>query len=396
MVGQVPLVLRTFFIVCSATLSAMEILRLSTAVPETKYSTEDLIDVFPCPIPVAVRQNILNLGVSNRHLVNQEHSQSNSETVMSEAAVVKLCQAACDDAVEQAGFSMEDIGCFIASYDVNPFLCPGLSHLLIRKLGFDPYMNCINVQGMACAAFTKTLQLAENHLAAHPEDAVLLCVSGVNSYWFQNQVKGLKNVMGIRQINKIKSRARRRMELRKWVAVMEFFLFGDGAAAAVVANAGEGLTVKKTVEVTNLEKNDYAMGYARLSALDEPFKFGFHSHLDKKIPELGVKYTDVALKRLLGKKSVETTKAAKWAVHTGSGKMLDALAEHHRIPREKIAESHRILREYGNLAGASLPFILKQIVSAEKSSEDRIILMLGYGWGFSASAAMLEETSRDA
>jgi predicted naringenin-chalcone synthase len=373
----------------------MEILRLSTAVPETSHPTRDMIEAFPCRLPKDVQQNILNLGVTNRHLVSHEKAQPNSETVMSEAALVNLCQTACEDAVDHAGFSMQDIGCFIASYDVNPVLCPGLSQLLIRKLGFDPYTHCVNVQGMACAAFTNTLQLAENHLAAHPEDTVLLCISGVNSYWFQNQLRGLKNVMGIRQINEIKNRVRRRMELRKWVAVMEFFLFGDGVAAAVVAKAGEGLTVKKIVEVTNLGKSDYAVGYARLSALNEPFKFGFYSHLDKTIPELGVTYTDVALKRLLGKKSAETTKAAKWAVHTGSQKMLDALAEHHRIPREKIAESHQILRQYGNLAGASLPFILKQIVSAEKSPEDSIILMLGYGWGFSASAAMLEDTARD-
>jgi predicted naringenin-chalcone synthase len=180
------------------------------------------------------------------------------------------------------------------------------------------------------------------------------------------------------------------MELRKWVATIEFFLFGDGAAAAIVANRGEGLAVRRIVEVTNLRKKDYLAGYARLSALNEPFKFGFYSHLDKEIPELGIKYTDVALKRLLGKNFAENTKAAKWAVHTGSEKMLNALAEYNQIRPEKITESHEILKEYGNLAGASLPFILKRIVSEKKNSEDNIILMLGYGWGFSASAAMLE------
>ena len=381
---------------CSATLSAMDILRLSTAVPENKVSTEDLIEAFPCPIPGDVRQNILKLGVANRHLVSQEISPTNRESVMSEAVLVKLCQAACDDAVDQAGLSMKNIGCFIASYDVNPVLCPGLSQLLIRQLGLDPYMDYINIQGMACAAFTKTLQLAENHLARQPQDAVLLCVSGVNSYWFQNQVRSLKNVPGIRQINKIKDNAKRRMELRKWVAVMECFLFGDGVAAAVVANEGEGLTVKKVVEVTNLGQNDYAVGYARLSALDEPFKFGFYSHLDKNIPELGVRYTDVALKRLLGTRLAATAKTAKWAVHTGSEKMLNALAEYHQIRRDQMAESYEVLREYGNLAGGSLPFILKEIISAQNSRNSGTILMVGYGWGFSASAAMLEEPRRAA
>jgi predicted naringenin-chalcone synthase len=261
---------------------------------------------------------------------------------------------------------------------------------LIGRLGFDPYVKYTNVQGMACAAFTKALELADNHLAAHPDDSVLLCISGVNSYWFYNQVQGLTDVAGVRQINKIANHARRRMGLRKWVATMEHFLFGDGAAAAVVTNKGAGLAVRKIVDVTNLRTNDYLAGYARLSTLREPFKFGFDSHLDKRIPDLGVKYTDAALKQLLGKTLAEIPRVAKWAVHTGSEKMLNALAAHHQVRREQIRESYDVLREYGNLAGASLPFILNRIVSENRNLEDTVILMLGYGWGFSASAAMLE------
>jgi len=80
----------------------------------------------------------------------------------------------------------------------------------------------------------------------------------------------------------------------------------------------------------------------------------------------------------------------KWAVHTGSQKILEALAENHGINPEKLRESHEILREHGNLAGASLPFILKRISSTNQLSKDDVILMLGYGWGFSAAASLLE------
>jgi predicted naringenin-chalcone synthase len=369
----------------------MQILHLSTATPKTKYSTEDLIEIFPCQIPEDVKQNILNLGVSKRHLINHANSPSKSETILNESNVVNLCLEACEDSIGKTGLSIKNIGYFIASYDVNPFLCPGLSQLLVRKLGFDHYIKHVNVQGMACAAFTQALELAENHLAACPDDFVLLCISGVNSYWFYNQVQGIKDIMGIRQINQIRNKAKRQIELRKWIATMEYFLFGDGVAAAIVTNKAKGLAVKKIVEVTNLRKNDYLAGYARLATLNEPFKFGFYSHLDKKIPKLGVKYTDVALKKLLEKNAENITKAAKkWAVHTGSEKILNALAEYNGIQHEKIRESHEVLNKYGNLAGASLPFILKRIISENKFSEGDIVLMVGYGWGFSASAAMLE------
>jgi len=369
----------------------MQIIQLSTSLPKNEYSTEKLMEIFPYELPEGVKQNILNLGVSKRYFIDNVALSSKSETILSEADLVDLCVEACEKAIEKANVSVREIGYFVVAYDVNPFLCPGLSQLLVRKIGFTPYIKHVNAQGIASTAFPKALEVAENYLVAHPDDYVLLCISGVSSYWFQNQVRGIKEIMEISQINQIKNNAKRQMELRKWIATMEFFLFGDGAAACIVAREGEGLSVEKIVEVTNLGNKDYLAGYARLTALNEPFKFGFYSHLGREIPELGAKYTALALKRLLGKNAENTVNAArKWAVHTGSEKILNRMAETHRIPYEKISESHEVLREYGNLAGASLPFILEKIVSDGKLSKGDIVLMVGYGWGFSASASLLK------
>jgi len=378
-------------IISFVSLSGMQMLQLSTAVPKNEYSTEELIEAFPCRLPDGVKQNVLNLGVSKRHLISPVASTSKKETIISEKELVNLCLEACEDAVEKSNIPIKDVGYFIAAYDANPFLCPGLSHLLIRKLGFNPYIKHVNVQGMACAAFTKALELAVDHLSTHPHDNVLLCTSGVNSYWLINQLRGLTDVMGIHEIGLIKDESRRQMELRKWIATMEFFLFGDGVAGCVMAREGDGLSVNKVIDVTNFGENDYLAGYARIAALNEPFKFGFCSHLDKKLPKLGVEYTALAVEKLLGKNAETVMKnAKKWAIHTGSEKILNMMTEHYKIPREKIKESYEVLDEYGNLSGASLPFILERIVSETKFSKGDIILMLGFGWGFSASACILE------
>jgi len=201
----------------------------------------------------------------------------------------------------------------------------------------------------------------------------------------------LKDVMGIHEIGLIKDESKRQMELRKWIATMEFYLFGDGVAGCVMAREGDGLRIKKVVDVTNFEENDYLAGYARIAALNEPFKFGFCSHLDRKLPKLGVEYTALAVEKLLGKNAEKVIKnAKKWAIHTGSEKILNMMTEHYTIPREKIKESYEVLDEYGNLSGASLPFILEKIVSGTEFSKGDMILMLGFGWGFSASACILE------
>ena len=374
----------------------MRVLQISKAVPKAGYSTENLIDVFPCKLPESVRHNVLNLGVSNRYLISSPVSTSKQETLIGEDDLVELCVEACQDALEKTDISTKHIGCFIVCYDANPFLCPGLSQLLIRKIGFSPHIKHFNIQGMACASFTRSLELADDHLATRPHDSVLICISGVNSYWLISQLRGLKEVMGIHRIKLIKNDKKKRMELRKWIATIEFFLFGDGVAGVIVAKKGSGFLVDKVVDVTNLRKNDYMTGYARITDLHEPFKFGFYSYLDRKLPKLGVEYTASAIKRLLGKNAEATIKIAKkWAIHTGSRKILNLLSEHYNITHEALRESHRVLHEYGNLSGASLPFILEKIISENKFSTGDIVLMLGFGWGFTASACTLEFRNKE-
>jgi alkylresorcinol/alkylpyrone synthase len=369
----------------------MQIIQLSTVLPKNEYTTKKLIEEFPCELPESVVQNVLNLGVSKRYLINQSAFTTEQETPMDETDLIDLCSEACQKAIQGADICSRDIDYLITAYDTNPFLSPGLSQLLVPRLGLDPFVRYVNAQGMASTAFLKTLQLAEDYLTMHPNDNVMICISGVSSYWFQNQVLGLKNVMEIRKIGSINDNGRKQKELRKWVAAMQFFLFGDGVAAAVVSNKSEGLKVDEVVEVTNIDSKDYLAGYSRLSVLGEPFKFGFQSHLGKEIPALGVKYTSLVLDKLFRKEAKNRMKAAKkWAVHTGSEKILDTLAEHHGVEREKLRESHEVLRDNGNLAGASLPFILDRIASTTKFSRGDNILMVGYGWGFSASAGLLE------
>jgi len=369
----------------------MQIVQLATALPEKAWSTDELLRVFPCSLPEGVKQNVANLGVSMRYLLEQE-PQAEAETVLSENGVMDLCADACHKAIEEASLSVMDIDYLIVAYDASPFLSPGLSQILVPKLKLNPHVNHVNAQGAASTAFPKALELAQNRLALHPEDHVLICVSGVSSCWFQNQVHGIKNVMEVGQIGKIRNENRRRLELRKWVATIESFLFGDGAASAIVANKGEGMAVKEITEVTNLERKDYLAGYARLTSLKEPFRFGFYSHLDKEIPTLGSNYTGKVLEQLLRKNPDVAKTAKKWVVHTGSEKILNLLAESHHIEKEKLRESREVLNLFGNLGAASLPFILKRAASENGLSKGDTVLMVGYGWGFSSAACILKKT----
>ncbi len=362
---------------------------LSTAAPHEKYTTKELVELFPCELPSSVRQNISNLGVYARYLAVPKNFLSKSELAPNDAGL-EVCVKACERVLKRFSISIEDIDYFIATYDASPFLSPGFSSLLVRRLGFVPSIKHVSLQGMACTAFTRALELAEDHLASSPKDHVMICLSGVNSYWFHNQVRGMKNMMGIKEIQALKNEKRRRRELRKWIATLEFFLFGDGATSMIVAGEGEGPRITDILHVTNLGKTDYLAGYAKLTITNEPFSFGFRSHLEKGIRKLGLRYTSVVLEKLFGDHfSEKETKVKKWVVHTGSKAILDGIAENYNIKHEKLKESYEVLAEYGNLAGASLPFILERTMQKGELQNNDQAIVLGFGWGFSASVCSM-------
>jgi len=365
----------------------MKLLKVATVHPKQCYSTSELVEAFPCNIPDEIRKNISNLGVSKRFIV----SQPKTKGLLQEEELKDLCQEASAAALQGASVSSKEITCLISTYDANPFLSPGLSQLILGNLDLSPYTALINVQGVASTAFLKALDLAEHHLAMHKHDFILICISGVSSFWFQNQVKGFRGIKDMAHIRKIRAVIERNMELRKWVAVMQYFLFGDGVAAAIISDDGEGLEIKKIVDVTNIRKRDYLAGFTRLEATGEPFKFGLHSHLDKSIPKLGAEYTKLALDRLWGEIWRENVRTVtQWALHTGSARILGSLTRNLGIEESTLKESYEILNEFGNLAGASLPFILDRVISRNGLHKEETAMLLGYGWGFSASAGLLK------
>jgi len=350
-----------------------------------------MMELFPQELPDEVQKNILNLGVSTRYFAQPIDFSSNIKSALNDLEPVGDSSAlACKQALENLSLRPKNIDYLIATYDSSAFLCPGVSNLLLSKIGLNPTIKHVSIQGMACSAFARSLQLAEDHLTKFPRSYVMISLSGVNSYWFYNQVRGLKDVKGIHEIRALQNDGLKSRELRKWIALIEFFLFGDGSACAIVSDQGDGPQMRDIISITNMGQSDYLTGYAKLMPLNGPFRFGFYSHLEKDLPELGVEYTSMVLERLLHDKTPNfKTRARKWIVHTGSKRILEHVATSHGITYEKIKESYDILANFGNLAGASLPFILDKIMREGGLDKDDYTIMLGYGWGFSANAGII-------
>jgi alkylresorcinol/alkylpyrone synthase len=257
----------------------------------------------------------------------------------------------------------DDIGFLIACCNAHDYICPNLSSMLLRTLGLRPETRHCTLQGYGCTSFIVALQLAEDYLAKNHDKQVLIITSEVNSMLFASDLRKI---------------VEQKIELKKgtqdWVTLVETMLFGDGAAATLISDNEGETNIKPMLHVTNLESNDYKLGIA-----------GPNFYLSSEIPSAGIRYTRFLLEQLqLNPKSFR-----KIILHTGSSKILDSILSAIGQEPEVASESYRVLEEHGNLSGASLQFIMKEVLSRCVPGS---ALMLGFGLGFHAGAALIEQS----
>ncbi|MEM2925117.1 MAG: 3-oxoacyl-[acyl-carrier-protein] synthase III C-terminal domain-containing protein [Methanocellales archaeon] len=354
---------------------------MAIAVPPYEYTTEEMLEIFPGKMSEEARRTILNLGVEKRHLCFDLKSISYDKTLVKpHVSTSQVCVEAGKRCLEKAGVKPERISRFIAIYDYHERLCPGPSGEILRKIGLSPYTKDLNIQGMACSSFPRAVELIENTLK--PREYLLLVISGCISPWFINQAKHLNNIFGPMEIKNISSEERRKIEFNKWRHLTEFFLFGDGAIA-ILAGGEEcvfDLKILKTASLINLAVDDFEIAYLELN------EGNFYSYIDRRLRALIIEY----MKKIVEQLAIDFNEIKKWAIHIGSKRIVDEVSRYFNIDFEKARESYEVLSQYGNMSGASVPFILYKIFNNNSLQSGDKGGILDFGWGFRADAIIYQ------
>lgn len=358
----------------------MKIASMEIAVPPYEYTTEEMLEIFPGKMSEEARRTILNLGVKKRHLCFDLRSIPYDKTLVKpHISTSQICVEAGKSCLEKAGIKPERVSRFIAIYDYHERLCPGPSAEILRKIGLSPYTKDFNIQGMACSAFPRAIELVENTLK--PGEYLLLVISGCISPWFINQAKHLNNILGPEEIKSAFSEERRWIEFNKWRHLTEFFLFGDGAIAILAGGEEcDEMKILKSTGLINLAVDDFEIAYLELN------EGNFYSYIDRRLRALIIEYMEKIAEQL----AIDFNKIKKWAIHTGSKRIVDEVSRHFNIDFEKARESYEVLSQYGNISGASVPFILYKIFNNNSLSKGDIAGILDFGWGFRADAVIYQ------
>lgn len=249
----------------------------------------------------------------------------------------------------------------LVTFSCTGFSAPGIDAALVRGLELPRTVERIHIGFMGCHAAINALRAARAIVGADGGARVLL--AGV-------ELSSLHMLASTRRDHLVSA-----------------CLFGDGAAAAVVAaHSGAPIRILRTGSIV-FPDSERAMGWTIGDG-------GFEMTLAESVPDrigalvgpwvgewLGMSRDEPAFRRLA------------WCVHPGGPRVLDVVSESLGLPAEAMLPSREVLREFGNMSSVTTLFILERMFRSWRSRGGREAcraVALGFGPGLAGEAALVE------
>jgi alkylresorcinol/alkylpyrone synthase len=313
-----------------------------------------------------------NVQVAGRHLVLplEAYAKLDSFTASNNAFVregTDLGALAVRDALGLAGFAAEDVD-HLFFVSVTGIATPSIDALLVNRLGLRTDVKRTPIFGLGCVAGAAGVARAADYLRAFPGEVAVLLSVELCSLTLQRGDVSIANLIASG-------------------------LFGDGAAAVVMAgaertNGGAGSSespagpeVVATRSVFYPDTEDVmgwkigSDGFRVVLSADVPLVVGAHvrNDVDTFLADHGLAREDIAV----------------WIAHPGGPRVLEALEAALELPDDALARTWRSLAEIGNLSSASVLMVLRDALADGRPAAGEPALMLAMGPGFCSELVLL-------
>lgn len=277
------------------------------------------------------------------------------------AAAVDLGEQAVRRALEAAGLGPRDVDQLVF-VTVTGLATPSIDARLSNRLGLRPDVKRVPVFGLGCVAGAAGLARVSDLVRGFPGDVGVLLSVELCSLTLQRDDASVANAVASG-------------------------IFGDGAAAVVVAGAGRaagrpGPRVRATRSVFYPD-TEWVMGW---DFRDE----GFKVVLSAEVPRITRENVGRDVDAFLASEGLDRSAVRHWIAHTGGPKVLEAFQEALALPPGALDRSWRSLEEEGNLSSASVLFVLGDLLDSGEARPGDVGLVLAMGPGFCAEMVLLE------
>lgn len=300
-----------------------------------------------------------NAGIARRHIVAPQdwymasHGWHDRNALYLEAAENLFVEAA-TAAIEKAGLAPEQID-GIVSVSTTGIATPSLETRVSSRIGFRKNVRRVPVFGLGCAGGVSGLSLAARLAAADP-----------GSHWLMVTVETCSISI--------------QLDSDDPAAVVATALFGDGAAAAVVAG-GEHSLARITGSAEKLWPDTLRiMGWE----VEDP---GLAVVFDRAIPPFIEAELAGAVDEMCASMGILREDISRLCSHPGGVKVVDAIETALNLNQGELNLEREVLRDFGNMSAPTVLFVLERLI--DHGLPDRT-MMTAFGPGFTCAGLLLE------
>lgn len=236
---------------------------------------------------------------------------------------------------------------------------PSIDARLANRMNFSPNIKRVPIFGLGCVAGAAGLARAADYVRAFPDQiAVVLAVELCSLTWQRDDT---------RMANMISTG-----------------LFGDGAAAAVVAGGDTGFRGPQVLATRSFfyPGTEEVMGW-------DISETGFHIVLSPDVPKVIRENLGRDVDSFLSDHGLGRAHIASWIIHTGGPKVLEAVEDALDLPENALECSWRSLKRVGNLSSASVLVVLEEVLAHRRGEPGTYSLLAAMGPGFCSELLLL-------
>jgi alkylresorcinol/alkylpyrone synthase len=285
------------------------------------------------------------------------------------AEALPLAKDALTAALGASGHEAGDVALLTVA-SCTGYVTPGLDILLARDLGLVQDVQRLFVGHMGCYAAIPALSAVANFVRVHQRPALLLCLELPSLH--------IQPPPTARDVDQVVAHA----------------LFGDAAAACVVAPAGPGPTGTgpagpglAIVDITAIT-DPTAVEHMTWDVTD----FGFRMSLSPLVPEALARHLRPAVDALLARHGLGVPDVRGWAIHPGGPRILEVAADRLGLADTQTAASYAVLRDCGNCSSATVLLVVERLVGSGVVAPGDHIVAVAFGPGLTLYAALLRAT----
>jgi alkylresorcinol/alkylpyrone synthase len=357
----------------------MRIASVGTAFPPHRYPQAVITEALKgriqdkLEIPGIMNRLHSNCGVDYRHIMYPLDtlgtlSGFGSSNDLWIKGALDLGQQAIKKALDHVGLEPADISAIFFT-SVTGIACPSIDARLVNLMGFPRDIKRTPIFGLGCVAGAAGISRAVDYVRAYPKQyAILLSVELCSLTWQENDYSMAHMVAS--------------------------GLFGDGAAAVVIAGEETALAQRPTsvknpcprvvdTRSTFYPDTEHLMGWNINHT-------GFNIVLSADVPELVKTELRSTVEDFLDDNQLSMSNICSYIFHSGGPKVLKAMESSLSLPPGALAASWNSLRQRGNLSSASVLTVMQDFLLNRPGSPGCYSMMGAMGPAFCSELLLLQ------